>query len=80
MRTNCAPCWIPRRSALLAARATRPTPFIDRTLYTGWNAMAVTAFLEAARVLKVDKEKEFALLTLDRLLRDAWDGDQCSST
>ncbi len=63
------------RSALLAARATRPTPFIDRTLYTGWNAMAVTAFLEAARVLKVDKEKEFALLTLDRLLRDAWDGD-----
>jgi len=37
------------RRALLAARAQRPTPFIDRTLYTGWNAMAVSAYLETAR-------------------------------
>jgi uncharacterized protein YyaL (SSP411 family) len=63
------------RVALLKARAERPTPFIDRTLYTGWNAMAVTAFLEAARVLKNVTAREFALLTLDRLLRDAWDGE-----
>ena len=62
------------RCALLAARAMRPTPFIDRTLYTGWNAMAVTAFLEAARILKIASAREFALLTLDRLLREAWDG------
>ena len=63
------------RAKLLAARALRPTPFIDRTLYTGWNAMAVTAYLEAARVLRIDAPKTFALLTLDRLLKDAWDGD-----
>ena len=63
------------RSVLLKARAERPTPFIDRTLYTGWNAMAVTAFLEAARVLKAAGAREFALLTLDRLLSDAWDGE-----
>ncbi|MGO9776654.1 MAG: thioredoxin domain-containing protein [Terracidiphilus sp.] len=62
------------RRALLAARAQRPAPFIDRTLYTGWNAMAVTAFLEAARVLNIDSARKFALLTLDRLLREAWDG------
>jgi hypothetical protein len=62
------------RRALLKARAQRPTPFIDRTLYTGWNAMAVTAFLEAARILKIASAREFALLTLDRLLREAWDG------
>jgi uncharacterized protein YyaL (SSP411 family) len=62
------------RRALMAARAQRPTPFIDRTLYTGWNAMAVTAFLEAARVLGLNSAREFALLTLDRLLREAWDG------
>jgi hypothetical protein len=67
------------RCALLAARAQRPTPFIDRTLYTGWNAMAVTAFLEAARILKIDSAREFALLTLDRLLREAWDGGQSLS-
>ena len=61
---------------LLAARAERPTPFIDRTLYTGWNAMAVTAYLEAARVLRMDAARDFALLTLTRLLDDAWDGGE----
>jgi uncharacterized protein len=59
---------------LLAARLTRPTPFIDATLYTGWNAMAITAYLEAARVLRLEAPREFALLTLNRLLADAWDG------
>ena len=64
------------RRKLLAARALRPTPFIDRTLYTGWNAMAVTAYLEAARVLRMDSAREFALRSLDRLLAEAWDGKQ----
>ena len=58
---------------LLAARIERPTPFIDRTLYTGWNAMGVTAYLEAARILRVAEPRQFALLTLDRLLSEAWD-------
>jgi uncharacterized protein YyaL (SSP411 family) len=64
------------RQKLLAARSLRPTPFIDRTLYTGWNAMAVTAYLETARVLRLEGTEEFALLTLNRLLDEAWDGDQ----
>ncbi len=63
------------REKLLAARNLRRTPFIDMTLYTGWNAMAVTAYLEAARVLRLDAAKEFALKTLDRLLEQAWDGE-----
>ncbi|MGA3161234.1 MAG: thioredoxin domain-containing protein [Terracidiphilus sp.] len=67
------------RSTLLAARSRRPTPFIDRTLYTGWNAMAVTACLEAARILKINSAGDFALLTLNRLLREAWDGEQSLS-
>jgi len=62
------------RSALLQARQARLTPFIDKTLYTSWNAMAVTAYLEAARVLRLDGAREFALKTLDRLLVQAWDG------
>jgi uncharacterized protein YyaL (SSP411 family) len=64
------------RQKLFAARGLRPTPFIDRTLYTGWNAMAVTAYLETARVLRLEGVEEFALLTLNRLLDEAWDGDQ----
>ena len=67
------------RRKLLAARALRPTPFIDRTLYTGWNAMAATAYLEAARVLRIDSAREFALRTLDRLLAEAWDGGRALS-
>jgi len=62
------------RASLLAARRTRPTPFIDRTLYTSWNAMAITAYLEAARVLQLKEPRDFALKTLDRLLVQAWDG------
>jgi uncharacterized protein len=62
------------RAKLLDARSKRPTPFVDRTLYTGWNAMAVTAYLEAARVMRMDAVRGFALRTLDRLLSEAWDG------
>src|SRR4029077_13330162 len=37
---------------LLNARRTRPTPFVDKTMYVGWNAMFVSAYLEASRVLE----------------------------
>jgi hypothetical protein len=60
---------------LLAARRLRPTPFVDRTIYTGWNAMAIRAYLEAARVLRMDSARDFALRALDRLMAEAWDGD-----
>ncbi len=63
------------RRKMLLARSARPTPFVDRTMYTGWNAMAVTAYLETARVLRSGAAREFALKTLMRLLNDAWDGD-----
>ncbi len=60
---------------LLAARLTRPTPYIDRTIYTSWNAMAVSAYLEAAKVLQLHDVREFALKTLDRLLAEGWNPD-----
>ena len=63
------------RIKLMAQRTERPTPFIDRTLYTGWNAMAVTAYLETARVLRMESARDFALLTLRRLLAEAWSGE-----
>ena len=63
------------RNKLIAARGGRPTPFIDQTLYTGWNAMAITAYLETARVLRMDSARDFALRTLRRLLAEAWSGE-----
>jgi uncharacterized protein len=62
------------RRKLLAARSLRQTPFIDKTLYTGWNAMAITAYFETARVLRMEPAREFALRSLDRLLNEAWNG------
>lgn len=60
------------RQKLYAARMQRQAPFIDRTIYTGWNALAVSAYLDAAQVLSLSEPKNFALLTLDRLLRQGW--------
>ncbi len=55
---------------LYAARGERPTPFVDTTVYTSWNALAVSAYFEAAQVLRVPEVKAFARLTLDRLLSE----------
>jgi len=60
---------------LLAAREGRPTPFIDRTIYTGWNAMGVSAYLAASEALERPAPREFALRTLDRLLGEGWDAE-----
>jgi uncharacterized protein YyaL (SSP411 family) len=60
------------RGKLYTARDDRPTPFVDRTIYTSWNAMAISGYLEAAQVLRVAGAKEFALKTLDRILDEAW--------
>ncbi|MGO9591617.1 MAG: thioredoxin domain-containing protein [Candidatus Acidiferrales bacterium] len=54
-------------------RERRPTPAIDETIYVAWNAMFVSAYLEAARVLDRPDCREFALKTLDRILAEAWD-------
>ena len=60
---------------MLNARRARPTPFVDKTMYVSWNAMFVSAYLEASRVLE-DSDylgcREFALKTLDRMLNEVW--------
>ncbi len=63
------------RRKLYAARLQRPTPYIDKTIYVNWNALAVSAYLEAARVLRLEVTRKFALRTLDRILREAWKSD-----
>jgi uncharacterized protein len=63
------------KGKMLAARLPRPTPYVDTTMYVSWNAMFVSAYLEAARVLQgslADSCHAFALKTLDRMLREVW--------
>jgi len=63
------------KGKLLAARTARPTPFVDTTPYVAWNAMFVSAYLDAAAVLGGETGaacRGFALKTLDRILAEAW--------
>ncbi len=61
------------RKKLHAARLARPTPYVDTTMYANWNALAISAYLEAAPVLDMPEARTFALRSLDRLLASVWD-------
>ena len=60
------------KSKMYASRLKRPTPYVDKTVYAGWNALCVSAYLEAAKVLKLETAERFALRSLDRILAEAW--------
>jgi len=64
---------------MYAARLLRPTPYVDKTIYAGWNAMCVSAYLEAAKVLDLAPARHFALRSLDRLLAEGWTGGSNST-
>ncbi len=51
----------------LAERRKRVAPYVDRTLYTDWNAMMASSYLLVASVLDDAQPQQFALRTLDRL-------------
>lgn len=47
-----------------AERETRPEPYVDRTCYTSWNAMAASAYLQASWTLDRPQLREAALQAL----------------
>lgn len=51
-----------------AERASKSAPYVDKHIYTNWNAMMVHSFLEASFILADMQIREFALKSLDRLL------------
>jgi uncharacterized protein len=67
---------------LYEARLKRPTPYIDKTVYVNWNALCISAYLQAATVLgtaesgvadsTMEDARKFALRSLDRILADGW--------
>jgi uncharacterized protein YyaL (SSP411 family) len=63
------------REKLYAARRGRPTPFVDKTVYVSWNALCISAYFEAARVLQLDDARRFALRSLDRVLAEGWNDE-----
>jgi len=61
------------RAKLYTSRRQRPTPFVDKTVYVSWNALCISAYLEAARALELPGAGRFALKSLDRMLSEGWD-------
>ena len=61
------------KTKLYVGRLNRPTPYVDKTLYVGWNGMCISAYIEAGRVLDIPEVREFALKSLNRVLEGAWD-------
>jgi uncharacterized protein len=57
---------------MYAARLKRPTPYVDKTVYVSWNALCISAYLQAAKALPLEEAHHFALRSLDRVLSDAW--------
>jgi uncharacterized protein YyaL (SSP411 family) len=56
---------------LRRARHDRTAPFIDRTIYSAWNAMMASAVLEAAAFLDRPELERHALRTLERIFAKA---------
>jgi len=61
------------KQKMYAARLKRPTPYVDKTVYVNWNALCISAYLQAASMLGLEGAREFALKSLDRILGEAWD-------
>ena len=61
---------------MYAARLGRPTPYVDKTVYTSWNALCISAYLDAAQVLDLEGAKRSALRALDRILNASWDRER----
>ena len=57
---------------MYSGRLRRPTPYVDKTVYVGWNSLCVSAYLEAAKVLHLPEALRFGLRSLDRVLAEAW--------
>ncbi len=58
---------------MYAARLQRKAPYVDRTIYTGWNGLCISAYLASGRVLALPAATAFALKSLDRVLAVAWE-------
>ena len=61
------------RRKMIEARRRRPTPHIDRTIFTDWNGLMVSSYLKAYEILGHEGARDFALETLDFLLQHCVD-------
>ncbi len=62
------------RRKLLAVRFKRQEPFVDKTLYASLNGLFISAYLAAWRAFEDPYTKDFALLSLKRVMSENFRG------
>jgi uncharacterized protein len=63
------------REKMYAARLQRTAPYVDKTVYVGWNCLCISAYLTAAKALGLEGARHFALRSMDRILGEGWNPD-----
>jgi uncharacterized protein YyaL (SSP411 family) len=58
------------KEKLLTVRLRRKSPFVDTTIYANWNGMMISAYLDAFKAFSEKSYLDFALKTLDRILKE----------
>lgn len=61
------------RSALFDLRRSRPRPFLDDKILTGWNGLALSALAKGHAILGEDRYREVAVRCADFLQSRLWD-------
>lgn len=61
---------------LKEVRDSRPAPYVDQTLYSGWVALVASGFLAAARHLGSTQAREDAIRALDRIWDEGFDASK----
>ena len=64
------------KSILLDERNRRKAPFVDTTFYTSLNGMFAASFLHAFRVLGDNGLKDFAVKSIERILKNNFDDNE----
>jgi uncharacterized protein YyaL (SSP411 family) len=68
------------KEKLLRSRSGRESPLIDRTLYTSLNGLFISAYLKAYRAFRDTSLKDFALKSLERIMKIRFINDELLHT
>ena len=63
------------RRKMIAARATRRAPAVDRNILTDWHGLMVSSYLSAYRPLGSEHARSFAVRTLDFILKRSFNAN-----
>jgi uncharacterized protein YyaL (SSP411 family) len=61
------------RAEMLSARRRRPSPRVDRTVFSNWNGMIISSIYEYARAFSFDRKADFCRRAIEYAVANAFD-------